>query len=122
MGLLSKLFGFQASDDRDQLASKNAGSTPNVLSLDALVNAKELSITEAITASVQTMAEEKFPDDEGVLFNATRLLKSEGTVYVEVVPDTHTGYEKYVFVIQNETLKSCYCFEDGSYSLLFTSS
>jgi len=122
MGLLSKLFGFQSSDDRDQLASKNTGSTPHVLSLDALVNAKELSITETIIATVQAIAEEEFPDDEGVLFNATRLLESEGTVYVEVVPSAFTGYEKYVFVIQNETMKSCYCFEDGSYSLLSTSS
>jgi hypothetical protein len=110
MGFLNKLFGIP--DD-------NIGRT---FDFDALTNSQELAIDDSYKTIFQKMGEKSFPDDVGINYNVTKIVKLDNYLYAEFIPDRDTGYPKYVFMVKDNKQVACYCWEDEAYSLLFTSS
>ena len=92
----------------------------STFSFENLTNASPLRISDELQQRIQSVAEESFPDDEGVCFTITRAVQAGDTKYVEVKPDQDTGYEKYVFELDIDlNIARCYSLEHGQYDLLF---
>ena len=89
-------------------------------SFTGLDNARPVEITSTLQESVQSTGEDSFPDDEGVKYTISRAVEANRVLYVEIIPDSDIGYEKFVFELNADgAVNKCYAFEDGEYGLLF---
>ena len=90
-------------------------------SFDALKTAYVVETTPELQHVVQEEASNAFPDDEGTNFNIARVIASDNSRYIEVIPDQDTGYERYIFELDShDKLVRAYAWEDGQFVLLFS--
>jgi hypothetical protein len=79
-----------------------------------------------IAQSIQAIGEDSFPDDEVTWTVLSTVNKGEYSFVESAAAPAIVGYEKFVFVLrfgdQNAvSVAGCYCWENGQWSLLFTS-
>jgi len=93
----------------------------DTFSYDQLDNATPITVSDELKAIIQSEGEESFPDDEGVTFIITNAIAADQGRFFEVTPDMDTGYEKYIFQLNEDNcVTHGYALEDDVFSLLFT--
>jgi|GEM_PF-6544557 hypothetical protein len=119
MRFLSRLFGFDSSDDQPSELEAERKIWPDEFSFENLFHPVDVEQDGKFVCLMTHIIHESFPDDRDVEFNIGRAVESSGYRYVEVIPTGYTGYEKYVLVIQNDEAVAGYSFGQEMYTLLW---
>ena len=90
-------------------------------SFDQLQTAYVVEITPELKQAVQSESAMAFPDNADASFDVVRVIASDNSRFVEVIPGEDTGHERYIYQLDShDKLVRVYALEDDQFVLHFS--